>query len=123
MTSSPGPASTPRYGDLWVVLLDPTVGAEIHGQRPALVVSNDTLNRYSETVTILPLTSQPAHRQYPDEILLPQGTGNLPLTSRVKANMIRTIDKSRLKAFIGQVPPSFYPQIHQILRVHLNIPR
>ena len=122
MTGSPGP-SFPRYGELWMVDLDPVIGSEIQGGRPALIVSNDANNQFSATVTVLPLTSQPARRQYPDEVLVPEGTANLPLASRIKANMIRTIDKARLRAVVGQIPVRYYPQLQQALRVHLNIPR
>ena len=37
----------PQRGDIVRVRLDPTVGAEQAGERPALVISPDVINEYS----------------------------------------------------------------------------
>src|SRR4051812_30760725 len=57
---------TPQRGDVVMVNLDPTVGHEQGGQRPALVVSDDSLNRSPAGVVIVaPITGTdrniPAH--------------------------------------------------------------
>ena len=38
----------PRRGEIYWVNLDPTVGTEISKTRPALIISNNIGNRYSE---------------------------------------------------------------------------
>ena len=40
----------PRRGDVYWVNLDPVVGSEIRKTRPAVVVSNDSCNRYGTRV-------------------------------------------------------------------------
>lgn len=47
----------PRRGEVYRVNLDPTIGTEIAKTRPALIISNDTGNQYSERVTVAPITS------------------------------------------------------------------
>jgi len=47
----------PRRGDVYWVNLDPVVGTEIRKTRPAVVVSNDSCNRYGARVVVLPVTS------------------------------------------------------------------
>jgi mRNA interferase MazF len=111
----------PRYGDIYEVNLDPVVGAETGKRRPALVVSNDVNNQYSDTVTVLPITGQPAKKQYPFEVLLPSGVGGLSLDSRIKANQIRTVDKGRLVGFRGTLPSQYLPQVEKALKIHLNL--
>jgi mRNA-degrading endonuclease toxin of MazEF toxin-antitoxin module len=37
---------TPRRGDVYWINLDPVVGTAIRKTRPAVVVSNDSCNRY-----------------------------------------------------------------------------
>lgn len=111
----------PRHGDIYEVNLDPVVGSETGKRRPALIVSNDVNNQYSETVTVLPITGQPAKRVYPFEVLLPKGVAGLTLDSRVKANQIRTVDKRRLVRFRGSLPPQYLPQVEKALRIHLNL--
>jgi mRNA interferase MazF len=113
--------SFPRYGDIYEVNLDPVVGAETSKNRPALVVSNDINNEYSQTVTILPITSQPAKKQYPFEVLILKGTAGLNADSRIKANQIRTVDKNRLCSFRGSLSPEFIPRVEKALKIHLNM--
>ena len=53
-----------RRGDVVLVNLDPTVGVEIKKTRPAIVLSNDAINQYSQLAVIVPLTkTQPASRR------------------------------------------------------------
>ncbi len=111
----------PRRGGIYEVNLDPVVGAEIGKRRPALVVSNDVNNQYSETITVLPITGQPAKKQYPFEVLLPKGTAGLTLDSRVKANQIRIVDKGRLVDFKGTLPSQYLLQVEKALIIHLNL--
>ena len=111
----------PRYGDIYEVNLDPVVGAETGKRRPALVVSNDINNEFSQTVTVLPITSQPAKKHYPFEALVPKGVAGLIADSRIKANQVRTVDKRRLVSFRGSLPSEYLPQVEKALRIHLNM--
>ena len=111
----------PRYGDIYEVNLDPVVGSETGKRRPALVVSNDINNEFSQTVTVLPITGQPARKQYPFEVLVSKGVAGLTADSRIKANQVRTIDKRRLVSFRGSLPSQYLPQVEKALKIHLNM--
>ena len=111
----------PRYGSIYDVNLDPVVGSETGKRRPALVVSNDVNNQYAATVTVLPITGQPAAKGYPFEVLVPAGVGGLTVDSRVKANQVRTVDKARLVRLRGQLPPQYVPEVKSALRIHLDL--
>ncbi|GFP28962.1 type II toxin-antitoxin system PemK/MazF family toxin [Candidatus Hakubella thermalkaliphila] len=111
----------PRCGDIYEVNLDPVVGPETGKRRPGLIVSNDINNEYSPTVTVLPLTGQPAQKQYPFEVLVPKGVAGLTVDSRIKANQIRTVDKRRLVSFKGSLPSPYLPQVEKALKIHLNL--
>lgn len=111
----------PRYGDIYDVDLDPVVGSETGKRRPALIVSNDVNNEYSETVTVLPITGQPAKREYPFEVFVPKGVAGLTSDSRIKANQVRTLDKSRLVRLRGSLPPQYLPKVERALKIHLNL--
>lgn len=114
-------ADFPRYGDIYEVNLDPVVGSETGKRRPASIVSNDINNEYSQTVTVLPITGQPAQKQYPFEVLIPKGVAGLTVDSRIKANQIRTVDKRRLVSFKGSLPSQYLPQVEKALKIHLNL--
>ena len=79
-----------RRGGVVIVNLDPTIGVEIKKTRPAIVVSNDSINRFSQLVVVVPLTKNTAHLS-PSHMVIPKGTAtsNLPIESRDRA------DKSR----------------------------
>jgi len=42
--------AVPRRGDVYWVALDPTRGSEVRKTRPAVIVSNDSCNRYGMRV-------------------------------------------------------------------------
>jgi mRNA interferase MazF len=111
----------PRYGDIYDVNLDPVVGSETGKRRPALVVSNDINNEFSQTVTVLPITGQAAEKEYPFEVLVPKGIAGLTLDSRIKANQIRTVDKHRLVSFRGSLTSQYLQEVEKTLKIHLNL--
>jgi mRNA interferase MazF len=111
----------PHYGDIFEVNLDPVIGAETGKLRPALVVSNNSNNEFSQTVTILPVTGQPAMHLYPFEVLVPGGIAGLTSDSRIKANQVRTVDKRRLVSFRGSLTAEYLPRVEKALKIHLNM--
>ena len=120
---TPGGTNTqfPRHGEIFDVNLDPVVGSEIGKRRPALIVSNDVNNQYSQTVTVVPLTGQPSDRNYPFEVLIPKGIAGLTSDSRAKCNQVRTIDKTRLVDSRGLVTAQYIPEVKEALKNHLDM--
>jgi len=110
-----------KRGEIYLTVLDPVVGKEISKTRPVVVVSNDKNNEFSATVTILPLTSRNLQKIYPFELFLPKGAGNLPKDSKVKADQIRTLDKSRLLTLIGKLEREEIIQIEKAMKIHLGL--
>ena len=67
-----------KRGDIYYANLNPTLGPEIAKRRPVLIISN---NRASDTVTIVPITSNIEH-VYPFEVFLAAGDSGLPKPSK-----------------------------------------
>jgi mRNA interferase MazF len=111
----------PHFGDVFDAELDPVVGSETGKRRPAVVVSNNVNNEFSNTVTILPVTSKTAKKVYSFEVYVPKGIAGLTEDSRIKADQVRTIDKKRLKTFRGFLPVDFLSKVDVALKVHLNM--
>jgi mRNA interferase MazF len=109
-------------GGMYLAALDPVIGRELSKTRPVVVVSNDKNNEFSGTVTILPITSKNIMKIYPFEVLLKKGAANLPKNSKVKADQIRTLDKSRIVKFIGMLEPSHMAHIEEAMKIHLALP-
>jgi len=110
-----------KRGEIYLAALDPVVGKEISKTRPVVVISNDKNNEFSATVTILPVSSRNLQKTYPFEVFLPEGAGNLPKNSKVKADQIRTLDKSRLLTLIGTLGSEQIAQIEKAIKIHLQL--
>ncbi len=108
-------------GKIYLAVLDPVIGKEISKTRPVVIVSNDKNNKFSGTVTILPITSKNVQRIYPFEVLLSRGAGKRPKTSKVKADQIRTLDKSRIVKFMGRIKKQEMDEIEKAIKVHLAL--
>lgn len=47
-----------KRGDIYLAGLNPTVGSEQGGERPVIVVQNNTGNRYSPTIIVVAVSSK-----------------------------------------------------------------
>ena len=110
-----------KRGFIYLATLDPVVGNEISKTRPVAVISNDKNNEFSGNVTVVPITSKNLRKIYPFEVYLVKGTGNLPKNSKVKADQIRTLDKSRLVKLIGELGTTQIAAIEKALKIHLEL--
>lgn len=83
--------------DVYLVGLDPTVGAEIQKTRPSLVISPDEMNRHISTVIVAPMTTQ--SRPYPTRVPCRfQGKNGW-----IVLDQMRTVDKARLVRRLGRI--------------------
>lgn len=88
-------------GEIYYAELDPVIGSEQGGIRPVLVIQNDVGNWYSSTTIVAALTSK-QKCSLPIHLLLEDRLGLTP-GSVVLLEQIRTIDKSRLRGYMGQL--------------------
>ncbi|MBM4457459.1 MAG: type II toxin-antitoxin system PemK/MazF family toxin, partial [Chloroflexi bacterium] len=90
---------------IFTAVLDPVRGSEQAGQRPVIVVSRESNNQVLPVVNVVPLTSvkSPQRKIYPNEALLPAGTGGIAVDSLALCYQIRTLDKGRLMVELGEV--------------------
>jgi len=110
-----------RRGDLVLVNLDPTVGVEIKKTRPAIVVSNDSINQFSQLVVVVPLTKNTAHLS-PSHVVIPKGSARLAFASKVVTEQIKAVDKQRIVKRLGSLPPSLLAQVERALKNTLAFP-
>lgn len=109
-----------KRGEIYTVNFDPSQGSEIKKVRPAVIVSNNACNRNSQTITVLPLSSQ-IEKVYPFEIFVKKKESGLPLDSKVKANQIRSIDKLRILKLVGALPDDIMEKVENVIKLHLAI--
>jgi len=94
-----------NQGDIYEIFLDPTLGSQQSGRRPAIILSGTGINKITKTVIVVPLTTQLKH--YQDNLILkPTLKNGLKKTSEALPIHIRAIDKTRLKNKVGNIERS-----------------
>ena len=107
----------PRRGDIFWVKLDPAQGTQIRKTRPAVIISNDSCNKYGARVIVLPVTSN-VESLFPGETRI-QIEGQ---PARVLGDQMRSLDKSRLGARIGTLSPAELLAVEEAVLITLGFP-
>ena len=108
-----------KRGDIFYATLNPVIGSEQGGTRPVLTISNNTGNRHSPTIIVAPITSRthtkaklPTHTEVKD-------FDKLDKDSIILLEQIRTMDKQRLKQYIGMMPNHIMARVDKALAISL----
>ena len=110
-----------KRGQIWYADLSPVVGSEQGGHRPVLMLQNDVGNRYAPTVIVAIITSRNTKAKIPTHYWLDKGQGGLKCDSMVELEQIRTLDKKRLKKFMGTVDQEQMKKIDKKIAVSLAL--
>ena len=105
-----------KRGQIYYADLSPVVGSEQGGLRPVLIIQNDVGNRYSPTIIAAIITTRKTKANLPTHIWLNAECG-LPRESMVECEQVRTLDKRRLKEFMGQVSQEVMKEIDKGLKI------
>lgn len=102
--------SFPKRYEIFFADLNPTIGSEIKKIRPVVIVSQNEMNQYLETVVVCPLTSK-LHPMWRSRIQIKcAGT-----PSEIAVDQIRTISKQRLKKKIDSLSSDISAQLRFII--------
>lgn len=110
----------PARGDILALSLDPTLGHEIRGTRPVLVLSADAFNKASGLLLVAPITQGGAHsRENGFSVnLLGSGTATQGV---VLCDQTRTIDaKARRFKRIERAPATVVNEALEAVRAILE---
>ena len=89
---------------------------EIRKTRPAVVISNDSCNKYGARVIVLPVTRN-VESLYPGEAMITiQGR-----PARALGDQMRSLDKSRLGSRIGTLSPAELSAVEEAIRITLDL--
>lgn len=114
-------SSLVKRGDMYYADLNPVVGSEQGGIRPVLIIQNNLGNRHSPTVVVAAITSKldtKANLQthYPISTI-----NGLEKDSLVLLEQIRTIDKKRLRQYIGTIGSDYMKGIDRALSISMGL--
>ena len=110
-----------RRGDVFLVDLNPVVGAEQAGIRPALVIQIDRANAASPHTVVIPFTTRIRDVKLPSHVRIPAGVGGLAEDSVLLCEQIRVIDKRRLVRRLGSVGEEYMTEIGMAVTVILGL--
>jgi mRNA interferase MazF len=109
-----------KRGQVWYADLSPVVGSEQGGLRPVLIIQNDMGNAHAPTTIVAVITSRQTKAKLPTHIWLSVTCG-LKVNSMVELEQIRTIDKSRLRSYIGDIQQGEQNLIDQALKISVGL--
>jgi mRNA interferase MazF len=94
-----------RKGDVWLINLDPTIGAEIRKTRPAIIVSEDAIGILPLKV-VVPVTDwKDRYAAAPWMVRLdPDGQNKLDKTSAADCFQVRCLSQERFVRLLGSLP-------------------
>lgn len=84
-----------------------------------LIVQNNVGNKYSPTLVVLPISTAKKH-YLPTHIYI-QGSKALPKDSIVLAEQIRTIDRYRLKNYVGSVDLELMEKVEKAMKISIGV--
>lgn len=95
-------ARTPKQHEIWFAELGDHYGTSVQsGNRPVLVITNDVSNRYSQTLTVIPMTSKMKKLELPTHVVLTKDHCEMLKAEQMEDSVllieqITTIDRSAL---------------------------
>lgn len=93
-----------RRGEIWLLNLDPTIGAEIKKTRPVIIVNDDEIGKLPLRV-IVPLTDWKERYEVAEWLVCvePDSRNGLAKISAANAFQVRSVSQERFVRHLGQL--------------------
>lgn len=108
-----------KRGEIYYANLCPVIGSEQGGIRPVIILQNDTGNRFSPTTIVAAITSRAEKTELPTHVNIT--VEGLNHKSLILLEQIRTIDKSRIREFIGILDIATMSSVDKAIVISLGI--
>ena len=109
-------------GEIWLINLDPTVGAEIQKTRPAVIVNEDAIGILPLRV-IVPLTDwKERYAIAPWMVRIePDATNGLSEPSAADAFQMRSVSQERFARRIGRISEAILQEVLKAIQVVIGV--
>ena len=105
----------PKRGELWWVDFGNRKGGIINKTRPAIIVSNNTSNKYSNKFQVIPITSN-TNRIYKSELLIYVKSKK----GKAMVDQLLTVEKKKVYEKIGEVTSRDMFGIERVIKIQLG---
>ena len=110
-----------KRGDIYYANLNLVIGSEQGVIRPVLIISNDIGNKHSPTVIVAAITSRVQTKaKLPTHTIVNDFAG-LDKDSVILLEQIRTIDKQRLREYLGTLDGHFLVAVDKALAISVAL--
>ena len=99
---------------------DNVVGSEQADYRPCICIQNEVGNKFSPVVIVAVITSKLGKRKMPTHCQIGSESG-LNMESLVLCEQIKTIDKSRIKNYIGKATTEVMNEVERAIKISLAL--
>lgn len=108
-----------KRGEIYYADLSPVIGSEQGGIRPVMILQNDTGNYYSPTTIVASITGRTGKNDIPTHTKVT--CVGLPRTSIILLEQLRTIDKFRIKKYVGCADERVMHEVDMALAISLGM--
>ena len=111
-----------KQGEIWLINLEPTIGAEIKKTRPAIIVNDNSIGKLPLKI-IVPLTDWKNHFEIAPWMIqiTPNKVNNLTKTSSADCFQVRSLSEQRIISKIGKIDDETLEKIKEGLSKVLSI--
>jgi mRNA interferase MazF len=106
-----------RRGEVWTA----AGGSDYAGKPRSIVIVQDDLFGDTNSVTVCAFTTDPTEAPLFRIEIAPNSTNGLALVSRLMADKVTTMPRSKLGQRIGQLGPSDMARLNQAMMVFLGL--
>ena len=110
-----------QRGDIYYADLRPVVGSEQGGIRPVVILQNNIGNQFSPTTIAAAITSRDEKHKLPTHIWIGGQFYGLHQNSMILLEQVRTLDRRRLRDYIGCLDKATLAAVDRGLIVSLGM--
>ena len=113
----------PQRGEIYFLDFKDTRGQAMRDRHPALVVQNNTTNRYSGLIIVVPLTTNLKVAQLPVGVAVNSPEGGMRKRSAVHCGQVHTIDHQEFfpERLCGRLSLTAMEEINKALQISLDL--